>query len=188
MGWAFRKWLNQILGIAFQAFNQGFEAFTQGYLRVVWVFLKFGALVLVGYGFLLYLTGHVLATVPIGFIPPQDKGYLLVNVQLPDSASLARTDALMRQVEATARRAPGVLHTVTVSGQSVLIGANAPNFATMYVMLDPFEDRLTADRSADAIAVRLREDLANAVVGAGIQVFGAPPVEGLLSATTLTPQ
>ncbi|HEX3151118.1 MAG TPA: efflux RND transporter permease subunit [Gemmataceae bacterium] len=179
VGWIFRKWLNQTLGAAFQGFNAGFTAFTQGYLKIISVFLKLGVLVLVGYGFLLYLTGHVLATVPSGFIPPQDKGYLLVNVQLPDSASLGRTDQLMRQIEATARRAPGVRHTVTVSGQSILMGANSPNFATMYVMLDPFEDRLVADRSADAIAARLREDLAAEIVGAGIQVFGAPPVEGL---------
>jgi multidrug efflux pump len=179
VGWAFRKWLNQALGAAFQAFNAGFEAFTAGYLRVVWLFLKLGVLVLVGYGFLLYLTGHVLATAPTGFIPPQDKGYLLVNVQLPDSASLGRTDAIMRQVEEVTRRTAGVRHTVTVSGQSVLLGANAPNFATMYVMLDPFEERLAADRSAAATAGKLCEELSDAVGGAGVQVFGAPPVEGL---------
>src|SRR4029079_8255008 len=98
VGWAFRKWLNQVLGIAFRAFNLGFEAFTEGYLRVVWLFLKVGVLVLVGYGFLLDRTGHVLATVPTGFSPAQDEGYFLVNVQLPDSASLGRTDAIMRQV------------------------------------------------------------------------------------------
>jgi multidrug efflux pump len=178
VGWMFRKWLNQTLGALFRGFNYGFEVFTQGYLKVVWLFLKVGVLVLVGYGFLLYLTGHVLTTVPTGFIPPQDKGYLVVNVQLPDSASLGRTDALMREVETIARNAPGVRHTVTVSGQSVLLGVNAPNFATMYVMLDHFEDRLAPDRSADAIAARLREDF-SAVAGAGVQVFGAPPVEGL---------
>src|SRR4051812_3318396 len=177
VGWAFRKWLNQALGAVFQAFNTGFEAFTAGYLRVVWLFLKFGVLVLVGYGFLLYLTGHVLATVPTGFIPPQDKGYLLVNVQLPDSASLGRTDGVMRQVEEVTRRTPGVKHTVTVSGQSVLLGANAPNFATMYVMLDPFEERLAPDRSADAIAGKLREELSDEVGGAGGQGFWGPPVE-----------
>src|SRR4029079_12381629 len=69
VGWAFRKWLNQVLGIAFQAFNAGFEAFTAGYLRVVWLFLKVGVLVLVGYGVLLYLTGHVLPTGATGVNP-----------------------------------------------------------------------------------------------------------------------
>ena len=68
------------------------------------VILRIGVLVLIGYVGLLLLTNRVLDRVPTGFIPPQDKGYLLVNVQLPDSASLARTDTLMRDVEDIARR------------------------------------------------------------------------------------
>jgi multidrug efflux pump len=182
VGWACRAWLNQVLGFLFRGFNAGFEVFTQGYLKTVWVMLRIGVLVLIAYAGLLYLTYHVLNLVPTGFIPPQDKGYLLVNVQLPDSSSLARTDAETRIVEAIARQTPGVKHTVAVSGQSVLLGVNAPNFATLYVMLDDFEHRLDASRSADAIATRLREEFAEGVPGATIHVFGAPPVEGLGSA------
>src|SRR5262245_9187194 len=156
VGWIGRNWLNQTLGFLFRGFNTGFEVFTRGYLKAVWALLRIGALVLIAYAALLYLTYHVITLVPTGFIPPQDKGYLLVNVQLPDSASLARTDAQMRRVEDIARRTPGVKHTVTVSGQSVLMGANAPNFATLYVMLDGFEHRLDPERSADAIATRLQ--------------------------------
>jgi multidrug efflux pump len=179
VGWSCRSWLNHTLGFLFRGFNSGFELFTQGYLKIVWMLLKIGVLVLFGYVALLYLTYHVITSVPTGFIPPQDKGYLLVNVQLPDSASLARTDAQIRIVEDIARRTPGVKHTVTVSGQSVLLGANAPNFATLYVMLDGFEHRLDPERSADVIAARLQADFAREVPGAVINVFGAPPVEGL---------
>src|SRR5262245_1189231 len=179
VGWSCRTWLNHTLGVLFRGFNSGFELFTQGYLKAVWVLLKIGVLVLIGYVALLYLTYHVVTSVPTGFIPPQDKGYLLVNVQLPDSASLVRTDGQMRRVEDIARATPGVKHTVTVSGQSVLLGANAPNFATLYVMLDEFEHRLDPERSADAIAARLQTDFAREVPGAVINVFGAPPVEGL---------
>ncbi|HVK14111.1 MAG TPA: multidrug efflux RND transporter permease subunit [Gemmataceae bacterium] len=179
VGWAFRNWLNRILATVFRAFNVGFAAATRGYLRAVAGLLKVGGLVLVGYAGLLYLTYHVLNLVPTGFIPPQDKGYLLVNVQLPDSAALDRTDRVMRQVEEIARRTPGVAHTVTVSGQSVLLGVNAPNFATAYVMLEPFEHRLGPDHSADAIAATLRRELAEEVPGATASVFGAPPVDGL---------
>lgn len=182
VGWVFRKWLNETLGWLFRGFNLGFEQFTRGYLQLVAVVLRFGVLVLIGYIGLLLLTKHVLNLVPTGFIPPQDKGYLLVNVQLPDSASLARTDHLMRDVEGIARDTPGVNHTVTVSGASVLLGANAPNFATMYVMLDEFPERREADRSAEGIAAKLRSDFADRVPGAVINVFGAPPVEGLGSA------
>jgi multidrug efflux pump len=183
VGWVCRKWLNEFLGLAFRSFNVGFDRFTRGYLKIVTVILRIGVLVLIGYLGLLFLTYRVLATVPTGFIPSQDKGYLLVNVQLPDSASLARTDALMRDVERLARATPGVRHTVTVSGGSILLGANAPNFATMYVMLDDFPNRRDADRSADEIASRLRVEYAEKVPGAIINVFGAPPVEGLGSAS-----
>jgi multidrug efflux pump len=179
VGWICRNWLNQALGFLFRGFNTGFEIFTRGYLKAVWVLLRIGAVVLVAYAALLYLTYHVITLVPTGFIPPQDKGYLLVNVQLPDSASLARTDAQMRRVEDIARRTPGVKHTVTVSGQSVLMGANAPNFATLYVMLDGFEHRLDPALTADAIGARLQADFSEEVPGAVINVFGAPPVEGL---------
>jgi multidrug efflux pump len=179
VGWIFRNWLNHGLGYLFRGFNLGFEQFTRGYIKAVAGLLRIGVLVLIGYLALLWLTQHVLTLVPTGFIPPQDKGYLLVNVQLPDSASLNRTDRVMRQVEEIARRTPGVRHTVTVSGQSVLLGANAPNFATMYVMLDLFEHRRDPEQSADAITAKLRSDFAREVAGAVVNVFGAPPVEGL---------
>ena len=90
------------------------------------------------YGGLLYLTYLWLHARPSGFIPEQDKGYLLVNVQLPDGASVQRTQEVMRRIERIARETPGVAHTVAISGQSLLLGANAPNFGSMYVMLDEF--------------------------------------------------
>ena len=130
------KLLNSVLGFLFTGFNRGFDAATEGYVKLVGVSLRGSLLVLIAYGGLLYLTYHTLTTAPAGFIPPQDKGYLLVNVVLPDSASLERTEEQMRKLEAVALKTPGVKHTVSVSGQSVMLGANAPNFATLYVMLE----------------------------------------------------
>jgi multidrug efflux pump subunit AcrB len=74
--------------------------------------------------------------------------------------------------------APGVAHTVGISGQSLILGANAPNLGSMYVMLDRFEDRDSPGLSADAIARELSERC-RAVRGAQVAVFGAPPIEGL---------
>ncbi|MBX9580205.1 MAG: efflux RND transporter permease subunit [Gemmataceae bacterium] len=178
-GYVLRVALNRVLGWAFTLFNVGFDAVTVGYLKLVGVALRLGVLVLAGYGGLLYLTYYTLATTPAGFIPAQDKGYLLVNVQLPDAASLGRTAEQMRRLEEIARETPGVRHTVTVSGQSVLLNANAPNFGTMYVMLDPFPERLAHDRGADWIAARLQPEFNERVPGAVVNVFGAPPVDGL---------
>jgi multidrug efflux pump len=173
------KVLNRVLGYLFTGFNRGFDAVTAGYVKLVRVALSGSLLVLLAYGGLLYLTYHTLTTTPTGFIPAQDKGYLLVNVVLPDAASLERTEGEMRKLEAAALATPGVKHTVSVSGQSVLIGTNAPNFATLYVMLDDFPNRRSADLTSDAIAAKLQQKLSDEVPGAKVTVFGAPPVDGL---------
>jgi multidrug efflux pump len=179
IGWMLRVALNRVLGALFTAFNTGFDVATRGYLVAVGGALRLSLIVLAIYGGLLYLTYHAITTTPSGFIPSQDKGYLLVNVVLPDASSFDRTEGQMRLLDETARRTSGVKHTVSVSGQSVLLGTNAPNFGTLYVMLDPFPHRLAADRTAETIAARLREDLAAAVPGSAITVLGAPPVDGL---------
>ena len=121
-------------------FNAGFEHSTNVYARLVAMALRTSVVVLVLYGGLLGLTYLGFTRAPAGFIPMQDKGYLLVNVQLPDAASVERTQRVMHRIEAIARDPghPGVKHTVAVAGQSMLLGANAPNFGAMYVMLDDF--------------------------------------------------
>ncbi|HXD89292.1 MAG TPA: efflux RND transporter permease subunit, partial [Urbifossiella sp.] len=178
-GFLLRKPLNRILGWGFRGFNRVFEALTGGYLKAVGVSLRISALIVLAYGGLLYLTYYTVKTTPSGFIPAQDKGFLLVNVQLPDAASLGRTATEMNRLDAIARRTPGVKHTVSVSGQSVLLNANAPNFATLYVMLDDFKDRLGEGSSADEIAAALQKAFKAEAPGANVNVFGAPPVDGL---------
>ena len=116
---------------------------------------------------------------PTGFIPQQDKGYLLVNVQLPDGAAVGRTRQVMHRIEGMAREIPGVSHTVAIAGQSLLLRANAPNFGSMYVMLDEFHKRHARDRTGDAIAAKLRDRCRQQVQEALVSVFGAPPVDGL---------
>ncbi len=90
---------------------------------------------------LLYMTYVRFNETPKGFIPAQDKGYLLVNLQLPDSASVGRTEDMMAHIEKLALDTPGIKHTVAISGQSISLSANAPNFGAMYVMLDDFHHR-----------------------------------------------
>jgi multidrug efflux pump len=179
IGWAGRVLFNRVLGYLFTGFNRGFDAATSAYVRAIAVTLRGSLLVLAGYGALLYLTYHTLTTAPAGFIPAQDKGYLLVNVVLPDAASLERTEGEMRKLEAAALDTPGVKHTVSVSGQSVMIGTNAPNFATLYVMLDDFPNRRGGNLTSDSITTQLQQKLNDAVPGAKITVFGAPAVDGL---------
>src|SRR5262249_33184328 len=179
VAWFVSRPLNRLMGACFRAFNQGFNRATGGYVRLVGGLLRVSVIVLVVYGGLLALTYFGFAYSPKGFIPAQDKGYLLVNVQLPDSASIQRTEQVMHRIEAIARKTPGVKHTVAVAGQSILLNANAPNFGAMFVMLSDFHERTAHGLSADASAVRLQELLKKETGEGLIKVFGAPPLEGL---------
>ena len=120
--------------------------------------------------------------VPVGFIPDQDKGYLVVNVQLPDGASLDRCDAIIQQLSKIARDAskiPGVSHTIDLPGYSILLSTNISNVGGMFVILEPFEHRKgDPERSAPAVATKLRQAFAD-IRGAKVSVFGAPAIDGL---------
>jgi multidrug efflux pump len=85
----------------------------------------------------------------------------------------------MKKIEEIALATEGVEHAVAISGQSILLGANASNFGSIYLMLKPFEERRDRALSADRLAARLQEDLQQKVPNAVINIFGAPPVEGL---------
>ena len=95
---------------------------------------------------------------PTGFVPDQDKGYLLVTAQLPDSASLERTQKVMDRIDDIVRQDPTAWPIASViSGQSFLLNANGSNFGSMFVILDEFEHRHGPDAGADAIAATLRQ-------------------------------
>ena len=118
--------------------------------------------------------------VPVGFIPEQDKGYLVVNVQLPDGATLDRTDRVVRELGRGGRARTRAWTTPSrCPGYSILLSSNISNVGGMFVLLKPFEERAgRADLGAAAIMARLRQKFA-ANRGARLAVFGAPPVDGL---------
>ena len=195
--------LNLALGWFFRLFNLGFDTSANLYSRSVGLLLRVNLLVLAAYGGLLYLTYLGFVSVPTGFIPSQDKGYLLVDVRLPDSASLERTQAVMTQVEKVAlgessgqrnhaddhadnhgakSGIPGIAHAMTISGQSIVQNAIGSNYGTVYVILDEFHHRHGSDLGADAIAAKLRAACYREVQEASVAVFGAPAVDGLGSA------
>jgi len=166
-------------GWIFRGFNAGFAAVTRGYAWLVQGSLRLAAPILLAFVGLLALTWLLFTVIPVGFIPQQDKGYLLANVTLPDGASVQRTSRVMAALERRALDEPGVAHAVSVAGKSVVLGGNAPNWGAMYIMLDGFDRRRGEAASADAIAARLRADWQATVDEARIDVFGPPPVDGL---------
>jgi hydrophobe/amphiphile efflux-1 (HAE1) family protein len=171
--------LDLALGWFFRLFNASFSLGTTIYTRIVSGLLRVSFLTLLVYGGLLVWTYWDFVHAPTGFIPQQDKGYILLSVQLPDSASMERTQKLMAHIEKIARETPGVAHTVGISGQSLILNANAPNLGSMYVMLEEFAKRRGPELTANAIASRLRARGEREVLGAVVATFGAPPIEGL---------
>jgi multidrug efflux pump len=123
------------------AFNKVSELGTELYAWTVGRVMKLALLVLLAYGALLVLTVWLFEESPKGFIPPQDQGRLIVNVQLPDAASLERSHAAVLKVQQIAHETPGVAHCITNSGMSFLLQANSPNFAAMFIVLKSFDVR-----------------------------------------------
>jgi hydrophobe/amphiphile efflux-1 (HAE1) family protein len=184
--------LNAALGWFFKLFNLAFTHGANGYARLVGWLLRLVVIVLVVYLGLLYATYKGFTTVPTGFIPLQDKGYLVVNVQLPDAASLERTTKVVEEMSRIALGDPkdpqnypgiqGVDHVITIPGLSVVQNANGSNFGTMFIILKPFHDRHGREQNGFAILGKLRAEYFQRVQDASTAVFPPPPVDGLGSA------
>ena len=177
--WGVSGPINRILGGFFEWFNRGFTATAGLYSRAVGGMLRVFPLVFLVYGALLFLTYDRFVKTPKGFIPTQDMGYLLVNVQLPDSASVERTTMVLRKIAALAKEDPGVAATVAITGQSLLLSAYGSNFGTMFLTLKPFDERPSDDLYYQAIIDRLRGQLAAIAPEASVSLFGPPPLRGV---------
>ena len=170
---------NAALGAFFRLFNKGFDWVTRIYGRIVAGMLRVSAIVVLVYGGLLAATYVGLVKTPIGFIPNQDKGYLIVNIQLPDSASLERTAEVVKRVEKIARETHGVAHTIGIPGQSFVLNAVNSNFGSMFVILDDFDHRHGPETYSANVGQKIRRQCFDEILDAQISVFGAPPVDGL---------
>lgn len=170
---------NVLLGWLFRLFNSLFGAATDIYVWMVGRLVRMSILALAAYGVLLILTCTTFIAAPRGFVPQQDQGRIYVSVQLPDSASLQRTETAMAKISEIARECSGVAHAITISGFSFVQQANGSNFGSMFLTLDPFDERRAADLTDEAIMARLRPRWAREVEDAQVLAFGAPPIPGL---------
>ncbi len=168
-----------ILGWFFRLFNWTFKFSTRQYVGLVGRMLRIPALVLVVYGGLLLLTGWGYNQLPSGFIPTQDKGYMLAAVQLPDAASALRTREVMQRLEEIALETPGVKNVNSVAGNSFVLSAYGSNFGTMFLILDDFHHRRTPDVSMFAILGKLSKRVADEFPDAIVSIFPPPAVNGL---------
>jgi multidrug efflux pump len=171
--------VNWALGQFFRGFNALFDLVTQVYGRIVGWAIRLSAIVVVAYLGIIALTGFGFTQVPSGFIPVQDKGRLIVNIQLPDSASLERTVEVTKRVEQIALDTPGVAHTISAGGRSFVLNAVSSNLASMFITLKPFDQRRSPNLTAEAVAAALRAKYQKEILEARTDVYGAPAVDGL---------
>ena len=179
VGWFFAPLINWVLSKLFVGFNWFFDRLIAGYGRAVAMVLRVSVIVLLVYGGLIGLTYIGFKNIPTGFIPEQDKGYIVVAAQLPDGANLARTEAVMARASTIARETPGVEHAVSIPGFSLLTGTNLSNAGTMFIILAPSEERAgRPGMYAAEILGQLRGRFWE-IQDALVLAFGAPPVEGI---------
>jgi multidrug efflux pump subunit AcrB len=176
--WFLGKPLNILLRWLIQSFNGGFEFATTLYTLAVSFLLHWCVPALAVYGILLALTWLAYTDTPRGFIPEQDMGTLYVSVQLPDAASLERTQELMDELSEMGRVDPGVKHITAIAGVSFALNANGSNFGSMFINLKDFGDRHDPQMYSEEIAKRLRAIWAP-ITEADINVFGPPAIKGV---------
>jgi multidrug efflux pump len=165
-------------GWFFRAFNRAFQRSGDAYGASVGRVLGRKAIVFAVYGALVALTWAGFQTVPRGFIPAQDKQYLVAMAQLPDGAALDRTEAVVKQMSSIALKQPGVEAAVAFPGLSINGFTNSSNAGIVFITLDPFDQRRSPAQSGFAIAQALNGQLMS-IQDAFIAVFPPPPVLGL---------
>jgi multidrug efflux pump len=178
-----KDWLTRLMDALFGRwlfgpFNRFFSALSHGYGYLVKKVIRFGALIGLLYIGLVALTGYQFNNTPTGYVPGQDKQYLIAFAQLPDAASLERTDAVIREMSRIALEHPGVSHSIAFPGLSINGFTNSPNSGIVFTSLTDFADRTDPTLSAQAIAAELNQKFSG-IEDAFIAIFPPPPVMGL---------
>ncbi|MGH7117435.1 MAG: efflux RND transporter permease subunit [Acetobacteraceae bacterium] len=163
--------------VGFRAFNSGFSLARNGYGRTVRFLSRWLLLALLGVALSFAAAYVVFEHTPSAFLPAEDQGYFFVNVQMPNGASLGRTERMLGAVAEKLRDTPGVAHTIEIGGYSLISGAQQPNAGSVIVIMRPWAER-TASESVAAIIRRLRPEFA-AMPAAEIAPFAPPSIHGL---------
>jgi len=165
-------------GLGLPAFDAAFRRFSDWYERAGTLVVAHRKAVVGVFGALVLATFWLYERMPTAFMPEEDLGYLIVSVQLPDGASLERTQAVTKQVVEKLLAIPGVKNAVVNGGTDFLTQTAASNAASCFAILEPWGERKTRETSAAAILARIRRDLGD-LPSAVVVAFNPPPIRGL---------
>lgn len=175
----FSRFLDRLLGgWLFRPFNRFFEKASHGYVGTVARVIRSSGIAMLLYAGFMVLTWFGFANTPTGFVPSQDKQYLVAFAQLPDAASLDRTEDVIKRMSDIALKQPGVENAIAFPGLSINGFTNSPNNGIVFVALKDFDQRKDASLSANAIAAELNGKFAG-IQDAYMAIFPPPPVMGL---------
>ncbi len=164
--------------ILFRWFNWAFEHTTNGYMTIVRGFLRKSFISLIMAAAIAGISIKWFGNLPSSFLPLEDQGYAYISAQLPDAASLQRTENIARKITKRVEKIPGVKDCVAVPGYSMLENAMLSNFASFFVSFKPFEERLSKGHNLDFIMASIRKNLTD-IMGARIIAFAPPAIPGL---------
>lgn len=176
-----KGWLQRF----FNWFNKGFDKFTLGYTGVAGIVARKSVRSVLIIGVVLFVTFFLGKGIPGGFVPEEDEGYYLINVQLPDASSLERTDEVAKKVEGILAKQEGIEYSTVVLGYSLLTQSYSTNNAFIFVSLKPWDERTkTAKQLIQDSNIAFRSIVSEATAIA----FGPPPIEGLGTSAGFTLQ
>jgi hydrophobe/amphiphile efflux-1 (HAE1) family protein len=171
--------IDGLFGRFFRRFNHGFQVSGDAYSRAVGHTVRSSGIALAVYGGLVVLSYLGFTALPGGFIPSQDKQYVIAIAQLPPAASLERTMEVTKQIGAIGLQQPGVAHAVQFAGMSVNGFAASSSSALVFFPLTDFDKRNSPELSSGAIAHALSAKLGASIRGAFVVVFPAPAIRGM---------
>jgi len=169
---------SRMLSAPSRLFNRVFDATSNAYAGVVSRIVRMSAVALLIYVGLLVCTWYSFGTVPTGFIPQQDQGYLIVAIRLPDGAALSRTDEVTKRVAQTGSEIDGVAHSVGIVGLSGSTFTISPSAAVAFLPLEDAKERAARGRDANTIAAEMRLAVSE-INEAEVFIIPPPPVRGI---------
>jgi HAE1 family hydrophobic/amphiphilic exporter-1 len=160
-------------------FNKKFDRFTGSYLSLTSILVRKISRSVIFIAIILVLTLLLFKAVPGGFVPEEDNGYFLINVQLPDASSLQRTDLVCKKVEQILAETPGIDNYTTISGYSIITQVVSPNVGGFFISMKPWGERTESSQRSFETIQALNKRFAQEIPEAFIYVFGPPAIQGL---------